>query len=210
MKKIGLALLLCVSAATNAAQQCRVDIKNEVHLDGSQVKIYHKEDSKVLIDENNNVYIDGKKLSLNQMQQDAVASYREHMNQYLPKALDIANDALALVQSAIDDIATSFNNSEAFNNLKQALDSFFKGLEQRYKKENQFVLQEAAFGDAFNNWQDDLAAAKETFNSEFFSSAFTVLSEQMSAEGGLILLSLKRNFSTYTKVWMGKLKRNLK
>jgi hypothetical protein len=191
MKKLAMLFLACFSLNTYAAKQCSVDIKNEVHLDGSQVEIYQEESAKVLIDEDNNVFINGKKLDLNQVQRDAIESYREHMNEYVPKAKEIARDGLALAQSALDDIAKSFDNSEAFNNVKEALQAFFGKVENHYQKEDQFVLQEAAFGNALETWKEDLSAAKETFNAEFFSSAFTAMSEQMKEEGGFNLTEMK-------------------
>ncbi|MFC1237321.1 DUF2884 family protein [Vibrio sp. F74] len=191
MNKLTIGLMLCFSVSAHAANQCNVDIKNEVHLDGQQVEIIQKDTSRVLIDENNNVFINGEKLDLSQAQEDAVKSYREHMNKYVPKMLDIARDGLVLAQSALDEIAISFNNSEAFNSVKEALEEFFNGVEQRYKNDEQFVLQEAAFSDAVSTWKEDLAAARETFNAEFFSSAFNAISDEMKAEGGLNLTELK-------------------
>ncbi|MDB1123195.1 DUF2884 family protein [Vibrio algarum] len=191
MKKIVISLMLCFSVGAQAAKQCSVDIKNEVHLDGHQVEIVQPDASKVLIDQDNNVFINGEKLDLNQAQIDAIESYREHMNKYVPQVLDIARDGLELAQNALDEIAVSFNNSEAFNSVKEALEEFFNGMAQRYQKDEQFILQEAAFSDAVATWKEDFAAARETFNAEFFSSAFTAISEQMNAEGGLNLTELK-------------------
>lgn len=191
MRKVVIGLMLCFSVGAQAAKQCSVDIKNEVHLDGQQVEIIHKDASKVLIDLDNNVFINGEKLELTQAQKEAIESYRERMNKYVPKALDIARDGLELAQSALDELAASFSDSEAFNSVKEALEAFFNGIEQRYQKDDQFVLQEAALSDAWATWKDDFAVARETFNSEFFSSAFSALAEEMNAEGGLNLTELK-------------------
>lgn len=193
MKKQGLllAILASISIQVQAQGQCNLDIQNEVHLDGDQVEIYQQDAPQVLIDKDNNVFINGEKLDLDSIQRDAVDQYRQNMNEYLPKAKEIAKDGLALAKSILDDISTSFDNSEAFNNVKQALEEFFNSLEQRYQKGDEFVLQEAAFGDAMTNWKEDFAAAKETFNAEFFSSAFDAMAEQMKQEGGLNLTELK-------------------
>lgn len=193
MKKQGLALVMLagISLQVHAQGQCNVDIQNEVHVDGTQVEIYQQNAPQVLIDKDNNVFINGKKLNLDAVQREAVEKYRQSMNEYLPKAKEIARNGLELAKSILDDISASFDNSEAFNSVKQVLEDFFNGLEKRYQKGNEFVLQEAAFGDAVDNWKEDFAAAKDTFNAEFFSSAFSALSEQMKQEGGINLTALK-------------------
>ena len=193
MKKTGvlLALLFSLNAQAGIQNQCKVDIQNEVHLDGAQVEIYQQDAPSVLIDKDNNLFINGEKIDLDAVQQDAIEAYRQSLNEYLPRAKEIARNSLELAKSLLDDLAVSFNNSEAFNSVKQALEAFFGKLEKRYQKGNDFVLQEAAFSDAISNWKQDFEDAKSTFNAEFFSSAFNALSEQMKGEGGINLTELK-------------------
>ncbi|MDG3087381.1 DUF2884 family protein [Vibrio hannami] len=205
MKKLllGFALLFCSTAF--AQSQCKVDIQNEVHLDGKQVEIYQDDVPKVLIDQDNQLFINGQKMELSATQQAALDSYRSNLNEYLPKAKEIARDGLALMNDVLDDIAVSFNNSEAFNNVKKVLEEFLTKLEKRYYKEDGFVMQKAAFSDAFNNWKQDFADARETFNSEFFSSAFDALSQKMKQEGGINLTELKEELMSLKQNLDGKL-----
>ncbi|WP_375753054.1 DUF2884 family protein [Vibrio sp. HN007] len=191
MKKLFLGFVLLFSSTVFAQQQCKVDIQNEVHLDGEQVKIYQNDTPKVLIDQNNQLFINGEKVDLSSSQQAALDSYRANLNAYLPKAKEIARDGLALMNDVLDDVAVSFNNSEAFNNVKKALEEFLSSLERRYYKEDGFVMQQAAFSDAYANWKQDFAKAKETFNAEFFTSAFEALSQKMKSEGGINLTAMK-------------------
>ncbi len=60
------------------------------------------------------------------------------------------------------------------------------------KNNGEFVLQSEAFSSFMDNWEQDVAKAKEVFNKEFFSSAFTALQEKMSEEGGLNLTELSK------------------
>ncbi|GMQ47317.1 YggN family protein [Vibrio sp. 10N] len=180
-----------VASNAYAFGQCGVDIKNEVHLDGEQVEIV-KASSKVLIDEDNNLFINGKAIELSQLQQDALESYRENMNKYVPQAKELASNGLELTNDLIDDVAESFDNSEAFQNVKQAVGEFFADVQSRYEENGDFVLKSEAFSSFMDNWEQDLAKAKEVFNKEFFSSAFTALQQKMSAEGGLNLTELSK------------------
>jgi hypothetical protein len=95
-----------------------------------------------------------------------------------------------MTNDLLDDVAQSFDNSQAFQNVKDALAEFFADVESRYYQGGEFVLKSEAFSSFMDNWQEDLAKAREVFNSEFFSSAFTALSEKMKAEGGLNLSEL--------------------
>ncbi|MFC5078352.1 hypothetical protein VTH8203_04154 [Vibrio thalassae] len=193
--KIGCSLLLgtlLMSGQAMAIGQCGVDIKNEVHLDGEQVEIVKASSSKVLIDEDNNLFINGKPIELNQLQKEALESYRENMNKYVPKAKELAEHGLELTNDLIDDVSESFDNSDAFQNVKQAVAEFFTDVESRYERNGEFVLKSEAFSSFMDNWEQDVAKAKEVFNKEFFSSAFTALQEKMSEEGGLNLTELSK------------------
>ncbi len=199
-KWIGLALLTI--STYSLASQCQIDVENEVRLDGERVEVYQKGQPKVRIDEENNVFINGEKLTLSEWQIKAVASYREKMNEYVPKAKDIAYNGADLAKEIVDDVSASLNNSQAFNNVKSAIDDFYKDFESRYYKEGEFVLKEHAFQDALSHWKDDFDSAIKTFNGEFFSSAISVLSEKMQTEGGI-------NFTEFQKQ-LGEMKETIK
>lgn len=74
MKKVVLAGLL-LSSSSVWAQSCPVSVPNDIHVNDGKVSVYEAGKPKLVIDENNNVFIDGKKLDLNAMQQQAVAAY---------------------------------------------------------------------------------------------------------------------------------------
>lgn len=189
-----LSVLFLVSAAANALGTCDLDIKNEVHLDGQKVEIVTEKDSKVLIDKDNNLYINGKKLELNQLQQDALTVYRENMNKYVPQAKQLAQEGLALSHRMIDDVAESFDNSDAFQNVKRAVSEFFNDLAARYQQGDEFVLKSQAFSTFMDNWQQDLAKARESFDKEFFASAFEVMKQKMQQEGAFNLTEMQNQW----------------
>lgn len=182
--------LVVLSTTAFAYEQCNLDIKNEVHLDGQQVEIVKPEGAKVLIDNNNDLFIDGQKIELDKLQQDALKSYRENMNTYVPKAKELAENGLSLTNDLIDDVSKSFDDSQAFDNVKTAVLDFYQDMESRYEEDGSFVLKSEAFSSFMDNWQQDLDKAKEVFNKEFFSSAFTALQEKMQQDGGLNLTEL--------------------
>ncbi len=182
--------LVMSSGSVYALERCKVDIQNEVHLDGEQIKVVASDKSKLRIDEQSNLYINGERVDLSDMQKQALNSYRENMNTYVPQARELAQNGLSMTNDLLDDVAQSFDNSQAFQNVKEALAEFFADVESRYYQDGEFVLKSEAFSSFMDHWQEDLAKAREVFNSEFFSSAFTALSDKMKAEGGLNLSEL--------------------
>ncbi|MFA0520840.1 DUF2884 family protein, partial [Vibrio sp. 10N.222.55.E8] len=83
-----------VSLPTYAAQ-CRIDLKNELHIDDNKVEIHQVNGDTAIFDGNNDLYIHGEKVELDANQQAAIEKYRETMSEYLPRAQKMANDSLA-------------------------------------------------------------------------------------------------------------------
>lgn len=193
MKKTLLATTLVLSSFSALAQtpQCDININNELHLKDNVVSVYQQGEPKVVIDQNNQLFINGKKVDLNQMQQQAVKTYREKVSTYVPKAKDIADQGVDLANEVIDDVSKSFNDPNSFNNLKKAMNDFYADIESRYYNNGEWVLKKDAVSEAVANWKADSAAAMQRFNGEFFSSAFAVLSEKMKADGSVNLSELQ-------------------
>ncbi|MGF1752400.1 YggN family protein [Vibrio makurazakiensis] len=189
MKKIVLIASLLVSQSALSAQ-CRVDLKNEIHIDDQQVEILQVNGSSAVLDNDNNLYIHGEKVELDADQQAAIEKYRESMNAYLPKAKEMAREGLSLANDVIDDISASFDSPEAFDNVKQSMKQFFADVEARYYKDGDLVLPADSFDSMANSWTEDFDRAMEIFNEEFISSAFNAMSEKMKADGGLNLTEL--------------------
>ncbi len=190
MKIAALALGVLLSLGVQA-QQCRVDIQNEVHLDGEQVEIYQTGTPKVMIDEDNNVFINGEKLDLDAMQREAVRQYREKMNEYLPKAKELAKDGLNMANDILDDVVETIGNSDAFDNVRRALEEFYRQQEEKHLADGQYVLQEASFSEGAAGWSEQFAEMKALFTDEFLSSAFNVVAEKMKQDGGINFTQLK-------------------
>ncbi|EOK5763863.1 YggN family protein [Vibrio vulnificus] len=194
MKKLAIFLPLVVTASVHAAQ-CRVDIKNEVRLDGEVLEIHQTNGDKAVVDASNNLYIHGEKIELNGDQQAAIEEYRENLNAYLPRAKQVAEESLALANDIIDDIAVSLDAPNAFDNVKTAVKDFFTDVESRYYKEGDLILPADSFASMTESWQDDFQRAQEIFNKEFISSAFDAMSSKMKQEGGLNLSAMSQSMT---------------
>ena len=194
MKKVILALPILLSSQAYAAQ-CKVDLKNEIHLNGERIEIVQTSGEKAVVDADNNLLIHGEKIELDNEQQQAIAQYRDNLNDYLPRVRKIAQDGLALANDIVDDVAVSFDAPEAFDSVKQSMKQFYADMEARYYKDGDLVLPADTFASLRETWAEDFEKAKALFNEEFITSAFNAMSAKMKAEGGLNLTEMANAMS---------------
>lgn len=194
MKKVLLTLPILLSSQAYAAQ-CKVDLKNEVHLNSERIEILQTSGEKAIVDADNNLLIHGEKIELDSEQQQAIEQYRESLNDYLPRAKEIARDGLALANDIVDDVAQSFDSPEAFEDVKASMQKFFAEMEARYYQNGDLVLPADSFSSLSESWAEDFEKAKALFNEEFITSAFNAMSEKMKAEGGLNLTEMANSMS---------------
>ena len=195
MKKVTVfAALLMVSSQTWAAQ-CKVDLKNEVHLTGEQLEIHQKNGDTAIVDAHDNLIIHGETIPLDNDQRAAISDYRDELNEYVPKVKQFADDGLAFVNNLIDDVAESIDAPNAFDNVKASMQSFWQDIESRYYKDGDLILPADTFSTMKRDWSADFAKAREIFNQEFITSAFSAMSEKMQKDGGLNLTELTDNMA---------------
>ncbi len=206
MKKSFLTLALLMSSSTWAAQ-CQVDIQNEVHLNTQRIEIRRTSSDKALIDKQNNLYIQGKRVSLNADQQAAVRQYREQLTSLLPKAQRWADDSLKLANQLVDDVALSLEAPQAFNNVKTSMATLFAEAKAEYFKNGDLVVPAETFAAMQTRWQQKLAQGKEVLTQQFFTSAFDVMmANKMQQEGGVNLSQLGKNMADLKNKLDSKLK----
>ncbi len=194
MKKLFTLSLLMVSASGYSAQ-CRVDINNEVRMDGQNLEIHQTTGDTAVVDGDNNLFIKGNQIELNTEQKAAIEDYREQMNTAIPKAKQLASDSLELANAIIDDIAVSLDASGAFDNVKASLETFFADVESRYYKDGDFILPAESVESMTQSWTENFAKAQEIFNKEFLASAFEALSKKMKEGEGLNLTALAESMA---------------
>ncbi|MGL4829442.1 MAG: YggN family protein [Vibrio sp.] len=194
MKKYLLALSLLMSSFTWGAQ-CRVDIQNEVHLNTQRVEILRSSNDKALIDQQNNLFIQGKKITLSVEQQAAVRGYRDQLMSIMPQAQRWANDSLKIANQLVDELAVSLEAPQAFENVKTSMATFWGQAKAQYFKKGDLVVPAGTYESMQNHWQQELAKGREMLTQEFFASAFEVMANKMQQEGGLNLSQLGKNMA---------------
>ncbi|GAM69932.1 methyl-accepting chemotaxis protein [Vibrio sp. JCM 19236] len=192
------------------AQTCPIDINQELHLDGKNVTIIDRQGNSAELEEGKGLTIQGKSVALSPEQEKMLEDYRQRLNEYVPQARDIAQSGLDVANEIIDELSASFDNTDAFENVRQAVIDFYNQLEARYYQNGEMVLKPDAFEDVYQNWKQDFDSAREVFNREFFASAFSVLQEKMKSEDGINFTALQEEMAKLKASVEGKLKENSK
>ncbi|WP_070970755.1 YggN family protein [Vibrio sonorensis] len=177
------------------AGQCQFELQNEIHLNDQVLTIQQTSGGSASIDGDNNLFIHGEKIELDADQQAAIQAYRNQLNDYLPKLKAMTVEGLALANEIIDDVATSFDMPDAFDDVKASMKSYFEALEEKYYQGNDFVIPADSLSNLSQGWLEDLERAKDLFTSEFIGSAFQAMSEKMKQDGGLNLTELADNMA---------------
>ncbi|MGO1298627.1 MAG: DUF2884 family protein [Vibrio sp.] len=212
-----IAIVVLLSALPVWASQCHVDVNNEVHLDGKKVEIHRQDGSVAKLDENNHVRINGQALPLNSEQRSMVDKFRTSMNDSVPKMKQVIDDSLEIADDVLDKVSTSLNTPHAFDDVKQSIQSYASKMEQRYYKNGEFVLPANTYAEMKKQWADEFEQMKAVFTSEFLTSSFNSISENMKKNGGMNLSklsetmgSLKQQVTEQLKTHKQKIKKDSK
>ncbi|MDR9828870.1 DUF2884 family protein [Vibrio sp. FNV 38] len=201
MRVISFLMLTMAFTPSVFAAQCRVDIDNDVHISSERLDIIESDGSKLSVGENNQVTLKGEPLQLTVDQQQALQAYKQRLSDYGPKVKALTDEGLDLALNIVDDIATSIEAPEAFDNLKAAMTDYFSQLQSRYYSNDEFMLPATSFDEFIGQWQEEMDQARALFTSEFFEDAFIALSAKMEQDGSLNLTQMAED--------MGQLKTKL-
>lgn len=193
MKKVLVAGLL-LSSTSVYAQSCPVDVQNEIHIDGEQVSVYQEGQPKMLIDENNQVYINGKKVDLDAMQQRAVAAYSHGVKEYLPKMADIANDGVGIGGDILNEVSSSFDSKASFAKVEALIDEYGQKAHDKFYQNGEFVMPADMFQTVDTDWKQEFDQAMKHVSVESMSGLFAALSQEMK-DGEINFTELQKKFS---------------
>ncbi|MGF1685476.1 YggN family protein [Photobacterium japonica] len=179
MKKLGLALLLLPASLNVQAQSCPVNVPNDIHINDKQVALYQQGTAKVVIDENNQLFINGEKMDLDAAQKKAVEAYREHVQAYLPKMAELADDGVAVANDVVTELAASLGGEEAFAGTHALINQYSEQAKAKFYPEGQFVLPADIFSTVESDWRQEFEQAMKHVSAESMAAMFAALTAEM-------------------------------
>lgn len=181
MKKTVIALSLLACSAGSFAQSCPVNVPNDIHISDEQVSVYQGGEPKLLIDQDNQLFINGEQVALSDQQMQALQSYSEHVKSYLPKMAELADDGASIAQEVIDELSAHFGEGDAFAGAEQLVDEYSMKAKQKFYPEGEFVMPADVFGSMETDWKQEFEDALKHISVESVSGVIASLSEEMKS-----------------------------
>lgn len=190
MRKFVFTAVLLLSATQVAANQCDVEFNGQIELEQQVLNIQTKQQNKIMIDRDRQLFVNGTRISLNARQQSRVAEYYDGINAAVPMAAGIASDALELASSAINetfgkllgaDSAVVQDAAGQIDSLKATLDENF------YAQDGSIRLHSSQFedGEFFSeNIEQKLEQAIENIVTQSIGQIMVSLGTELLFNGG--------------------------
>lgn len=194
MNKLMIAILL-LSSSSVLAQSCPVDVPNPIHIDKGNISVYEQGKPKLLIDNHNNVYINGEKVDLTAIQQKAVEVYSQNIQTYLPQMAQLAQEGVGMATDVLGEVANSFDSQDAFKNVEILITQFGKKAHEKfYNQQGEFVMPADVFSNMDTNWKIELESVMQQISVQSTESLFAALADEMK-NGDVDFTQLQSKFA---------------
>lgn len=181
MKKSIIALSLLACSTGSFAQSCPVNVPNDIHIAGEQVTVYQGGEPKLLINDENQLFINGKQVALSESQSQALEAYSEHVKSYLPQMAQLADDGASIAQEVIDELSAHFGESDAFSGAEQLVDEYSEKAKQKFYPDGEFVMPADVFQSMDSDWKQEFEEALKHISMESISGVIASLSADMKS-----------------------------
>ncbi|WP_299083490.1 YggN family protein [uncultured Paraglaciecola sp.] len=172
------------------ANQCNVEFNGNMQLENKVLAVKLDNNTKVTIDQNKILYVDGTPLSLNSKQQGWVNSYYDGINQAAPQAAAIATDAVALASTALNEVFVELlgADSSALSDISEKLSNLDQQIQYNFYADNgEIRLHSDAFenGEFFGEqWEAQFEDAMEELVTDSIGHILVAVGTQLILSGG--------------------------
>jgi len=190
MRTVIFAGVLACSSLPAFANQCNVELNGNMQLENSILTVNLDNDTRLTIDVDKILYVDGVALTLDTQQQRWVNNYYDGINQAAPQAAAIATDAVALASTALNEVFTELLGSDntALADLSDKLSNLDQQIQYNFYAENGDIrLHSESFenGEFFGDqWEDQFEEAVEELVTDSIGHLMVAIGTQLVFSGG--------------------------
>ena len=190
MRTLLLAGALTCSSLSAVANECDIEFNGNMQLENKVLTVNLDNDTRLTIDQDRVLYIDGSALSLSAQQQRWVNHYYDGINLAAPQAAAIATDAVALASTALNEVFTELlgSDNKALANLADKLSNLDQQIQYNFYAENGDIrLDSDAFedGEFFGDqWENQFEEAIEDLVTDSIGQIMIAVGTELIFSGG--------------------------
>ncbi len=172
------------------ANQCNVELNGNMQLENNVLVVTLDNDTRLTIDQDKTLYVDGIALTLDTQQQGWVDNYYDGINQAAPQAAAIATDAVALASTALNEVFTELLGSDntALADLADKLRNLDQQIQYNFYADNGNIrLHSESFenGGFFGEqWEAQFEEAIEDLVTDSIGHLMVAIGTQLIFNGG--------------------------
>ena len=190
MRNLILAGVLLCTASHVSANQCNVEIDGKLQLENAVLSIKTGDNSKVVIDQSKQLFVDGTQISLSAQQQQWLNHYYEGINRAVPEAAGIAKNAVALASEALNLAFGQLlgEDNDELKALSTKIEAIGEDIQTNfYAQDGSIRIHSAQFEDGQifgQQWQHKFEQAVEELVSKSMGRLMIALGTEMIFGGG--------------------------
>jgi hypothetical protein len=172
------------------ANQCNVELNGNMQLENNVLAVKLDNDTRLTIDQDKILYVDGIALTLDTQQQSWVDNYYDGINLAAPQAAAIATDAVALASIALNEVFTELLGSDntALEDLSEKLRNLDQQIQYNFYADNGDIrLHSESFenGEFFGEqWEAQFEDAIEDLVTDSIGHLMVAIGTQLIFSGG--------------------------
>tara|TARA_R110002167_G_scaffold21316_2_gene77678 strand:- start:736 stop:1515 length:780 start_codon:yes stop_codon:yes gene_type:complete len=172
------------------ANQCNVELNGNMQLENKVLAVTLDNDTRLTIDQDKILYIDGIALTLDTQQQGWVDNYYDGINSAAPQAASIATDAVALASTALNEVFSELLGSDntALADLSDKLHNLDQQIQYNFYADNGDIrIHSESFenGEFYGEqWEAQFEEAIEDLVTDSMGHLMVAIGTQLLFSGG--------------------------
>ena len=197
MKKLLIALSTVTLMSTSAiasdnnysfsSSHCSVNVNYGVVIDPNSIRFVEDSQTHVQINNNEQLFVNGKQVNLDAKQQALVSEYSEQLNAQVPGVVKLASDAVDIAFNAIRHVVAGFSGEDSGNSerLEEIFTRINDKVEKRFgEKDGSFYLAQQNFDEFDRFMEDELEQEIEAIVKDSVGDILIALGSAINNEDG--------------------------
>ncbi|WNC73193.1 DUF2884 family protein [Thalassotalea psychrophila] len=169
------------------SDECSIDVNYGVAVSEDSIRFINKDETYVQINNNQQLFVEGKLVNLTDRQQALVSEYSEQINQQVPAVVNLATDAIEIAFQAVSHVVIeiSGDNEESKARVDNIFTKINAEVEKRFnEKDGNYFIAEQDFDEFDQFMEDELEDEIEELIADSVGDLLIAVGTAMNSEEG--------------------------